>query len=160
MTYFKPVYLLAFLYVDLNELFALFATNILVWTNVLFCWVWMFKCLSTPDICHRHGACGKTLSCGENSLHVRWSCWGFLNITNFNVEKFSTWEISTKSEYGEILCTTYGVQSHFTVFFVAKSVVFCDLRCFVARTVWSLFTCFCMEKIEPKLFLWRKDDKY
>ena len=32
--------------------------------------------------------------------------------------------MSTKSEYGEILCTTYGVQSHFTVFLLQNLLFF------------------------------------
>ena len=66
----------------------------------------------------------------------------------------------------QIKCTICGVLSQFMPFC-------CDLRCFVAKTVLSRFTRFCREnsfvaiyallcgeKLNPKLYMWRKNDKY
>ena len=45
--------------------------------------------------------------------------------------------------------------------FVAFSDGFCDLCCFVAKSVLTRFTHFCVEKVGAiKLCLWRKNDKY
>ena len=43
------------------------------------------------------------------------------------------------------MCTIYGVLSHFTIF-CCKISFFCDLRCFVAKSVLAWFTRFCVEK--------------
>ena len=49
-----------------------------------------------------------------------------------------------------IICTIFDVLSHLMPF-CCKISFLCDLRCFVAKSVLSLFTRFGVEKIEPKI---------
>ena len=45
---------------------------------------------------------------------------------------------------GEIICTIYGVLSHFRIF--CCIIIFCDFCCFVAKSVLVRFTLFYVEK--------------
>ena len=67
-----------------------------------------------------------------------WSNFKFLHMTD--VEK------SDISPHDKFVRCFGGVLSHFMLFFGDKRVFFSDLRCFVAKSVLSRFTRFCVEK--------------
>ena len=50
------------------------------------------------------------------------------------------------------MCTIYGVLLHFTIFCCQIS-FFCNLRCFVAKSVLVRFTRFCVEKNSAKNYV-------
>ena len=58
------------------------------------------------------------------------------------------------------MCTVYGLLLHFMLLLFAKIIflqitLFCREICFVA-----IYAFLCGEKLSPKLYMWRKNDKY
>ena len=114
---------------------------------------------------------------GEKNCHVE----KFVHMTDCQVEKFSTWQIvrwrnsphdrlscgknsphekcEENLKCGEIMCTIYGVLSHFTIFCCKISIfaiyAVCREICF--GTIYALLR---GEKLSQKLGPWRKNDKY
>ena len=85
----------------------------------------------------------KIWSCGEICPHDRWSRGVILHMKDCHVEKnLHMRNVKTIcGRCGEIMCTMYG--------FCCR-VSFCDLRCFVAKSVFVIHALLCGEKFGRK----------
>ena len=104
-----------------------------------------------PDICHGyHGSYPwrKNLSCGEISNSCTWQVWGNLKFLHMWI-KFTFLHITDveKSEISLIMCTIYGILLNFTLFFA----FFCNLRCFVVKSVCRDLRAVVWRKFDPKI---------
>ena len=95
----------------------------------------------------------KNLSCGEICPHDRFSCGQILHITDCHVDKFLTWQIvmwkkfSTWEMWRKFVMWRNNVYNLWCfVAFYAVLLQNRDLRRFVAISVLSQFTRFCVEK--------------
>ena len=128
-------------------------------------------CMIMLDICHgHHGRCPwrKNLPCGEISPHDIFSLGEILHMTDWHVERFSTWQIvmwkklSTWEMWRKSVMWRNNVYNLwcFVALNCCKISFFGDLRCFVDNFL-SQFTRFCVEKNwAKKMCPWRKMDKY
>ena len=55
-----------------------------------------------------------------------------------------------KSEVSFVVCTIHGILLHFTLFCWKICCFFVDLRCFVAKSVFAIYTLLCEEKFSQK----------
>ena len=96
-----------------------------------------------PHICH-----------GRCPWRIIWHVEKFIHMADCHVEKILHMRNVKKicEKYGEIMWCFFRIK----YYFVAESVFFCDLRCFVAKYVSSRFLHFCFGKFNKKLCLWRK----
>ena len=108
----------------------------------------------------------KNLSCGEIWPHDRFSCGQILHIADRHVDKFLTWQIimwkkfSTWEMWRKFVMWRNNVSNLWCfVAFYAVLLQNRDLRSFVAISVLSRFTRFCVEKNSAKNYApWRKND--
>ena len=108
----------------------------------------------------------KNLSCGEIWPHDRFSCGQILHIADRHVDKFLTWQIimwkkfSTWEMWRKFVMWRNNVSNLWCfVAFYAVLLQNVDLRSFVAISVLSRSTRFCVEKNSAKNYApWRKND--
>ena len=77
------------------------------------------------------------------------SCVEILHMTDWHVEKNSTWEMSPKFVTWKIMCTIYSVLPHFTLFFAIYTVLLTNLFCRDLLAFWEknlAENCTCGEK--------------
>ena len=110
---------------------------------IVFCW---------PDLIfvagRRARPVEKNLPCGEISNSCTWQVWGNLKFLHMWI-KFTFLHITDveKSEISLIMCTIYGILLNFTLFFC----IFCNLRCFVVKSVCRDLRAVVWRKFDPKI---------
>ena len=104
----------------------------------------------------------KNLSCGEICPHDRFPCGQILHITDCHMDKFLTRQIvmwkksSTWEMWRKFVMWRNNVYNlwRFVAFYAVllQNLLLSDLRCFVAKSVLSRFTHFCVETKLSKKF--------